>query len=84
VYPALVIARFDPLKSLRGRSAMGSQARLRQVLVVTQFALATGLIISTLVIGSQLRFVRGRDLGFSKEHTFTFYAGEKSGQFKTL
>ena len=82
VYPALVIARFDPLKSLRGYGAMGGQARLRQVLVVTQFALATGLIISTLVIGDQLRFVRERDLGFSKEHIFTFNAGDKSGQFK--
>jgi putative ABC transport system permease protein len=82
VYPALVIARFDPLKSLRGRGAAGGQARLRQVLVVTQFALATGLIISTLVIGSQLRFMRERDLGFNKDHIFTFYADAKSAQFK--
>ncbi|XWW46886.1 ABC transporter permease [Fibrella sp. USSR17] len=82
VYPALVIARFDPLKSLRGRGASGGQARLRQVLVVTQFALATGLIISTLVIGNQLRFMRERDLGFNKDHTFTFYADAKSQQFK--
>ncbi|NID09680.1 ABC transporter permease [Fibrivirga algicola] len=81
-YPALVIARFDPLKSLRGRGASGGQARLRQVLVVTQFALATGLIISTLVIGNQLRFMRERDLGFNKDHTFTFYADAKSQQFK--
>jgi len=82
VYPALVIARFDPLKSLRGRGVSGGQARLRQVLVVTQFALATGLIISTLVIGNQLRFMRERDLGFNKDHTFTFYADAKSAQFK--
>ncbi len=82
VYPALVIARFDPLKSLRGRGAKGSQVRLRQGLVITQFALATGLIISTLVIGNQLRHVQQRDLGFSKEHVFTIQTNDKTEAFR--
>ena len=82
VYPALVIARFDPMKSLRGRGAKGSQVGLRQVLVITQFALATGLIISTLVIGSQLRHIQQRNLGFSKEHVFTVQTNDKTETFR--
>ena len=82
IYPALMITQFDPLKSLRGRGAQTRQVGLRQALVVTQFALATGLIVATLIIGSQLRHIRERDLGFSKEHTFTFYAGDKAEVYK--
>ncbi len=82
VYPALMISSFNPLRSLRGRGLQAGQAGLRRVLVVTQFALATGLIVGTLVIGGQLRFIRERDLGFDKEHTFVFYAGGKAAQYK--
>ncbi len=82
IYPALMMARFDPLKSLRGRGLSVGQAGLRQVLVVTQFALAMGLIVATLVIGSQLRHIRERDLGFNKEHTFVFWAGSKTEAYK--
>jgi predicted permease len=81
-YPALMIASFDPLRSLRGRGAQSGQAGLRRVLVVTQFALATGLIIGTMVIGGQLRFMREKDLGFDKEHTFVFNVGEKAEWFR--
>ncbi|GAB4027690.1 ABC transporter permease [Spirosoma gilvum] len=82
LYPALMISAFNPLRSLRGKGEHTGQASLRRVLVVTQFALATGLIVGTLVIGGQLRYIRERDLGFNKEHTFVFYAGSKAEQYK--
>ncbi|QMW03192.1 ABC transporter permease [Spirosoma foliorum] len=82
LYPAIMMSSLNPIRSLRGRGAQSGQAGLRKVLVVTQFALATGLIIGTLVIGEQLRYIRERDLGFDKEHTFVFYAGEKAQQYK--
>lgn len=82
IYPAIVIASFNPLRSLRGRGISPGQAGLRQTLVVVQFALATGLIVGTFVIGEQLRFIRERNLGFNKEHTFLFYAGGKAEQYK--
>lgn len=82
IYPAIVIASFNPLRSLRGRGLSPGQAGLRQTLVVVQFALATGLIVGTFVIGGQLRFIRERNLGFDKEHTFLFYVGDKAEQYK--
>ncbi|GAB4022605.1 ABC transporter permease [Spirosoma migulaei] len=82
LYPAIMMSSFNPLRSLRGRGAQTGQAGLRKVLVVTQFALATGLIVGTLVIGEQLRYIRERDPGFNKEHTFVFYAGNKAQQYK--
>ncbi|CAN5290347.1 ABC transporter permease [soil metagenome] len=82
IYPAVVIASFNPLRSLGSRSLSPGQAGLRQTLVVIQFALATGLLVGTFVIGGQLRFIRERKLGFDKEHTFLFYAGDKAEQYK--
>ena len=82
VYPALLIARFDPIRSLRGRGVTGSQAGLRRVLVVTQFALATGLIFSTIVIGNQLAFLQKRNLGFNKAHIFTIQTNDKTEAFR--
>ncbi|MBO0937440.1 ABC transporter permease [Fibrella sp. HMF5335] len=84
VYPALLIARFDPIRSLRGRGAAGAHAGLRRVLVVTQFALATALIFSTIVIGNQLAFLQKRDLGFNKEHIFTIQTNDKTESFRKV
>ena len=46
----------------------GSGGRLiRQSLIVTQFAIAIGLIIGAVVIGRQLAFLRNKPLGFDKD-----------------
>jgi len=69
VYPALMISGFRPTEALRGRSeGTGHPARLRQGLVVFQFAVSIFLIIGTAVVLSQLDFFRTTQLGFDKEH----------------
>ena len=42
--------------------------RFRTVLVVFQFSLSILLIISTLVIGSQLKYMQNKKLGFNKDN----------------
>lgn len=74
IYPAVMIAGFNPIQVLRGRSNQRNTSGLRKGLVVTQFALATILITSTLIIGSQLKFIRERNPGFNREHVFSFDA----------
>ncbi|GAB3265841.1 ABC transporter permease [Larkinella harenae] len=81
LYPAIMMASFHPLRFLRGGAEPG-KAGLRQALVVTQFALATGLITGTLVVGRQLRYIQQRDLGFDKAYTFTFPGGSFTPQFQ--
>ncbi|MFH0884055.1 MAG: ABC transporter permease [bacterium] len=70
IYPAFVMSSFSPVKSLRG-SGKGSTATggvlLRRVLVVFQFVVSIGLIISTGVIFRQARYMINRPLGFDKE-----------------
>ncbi len=74
LYPALILSSFNPLKVLQGNVSVGGRnGSFRQVLVVTQFVLSTALIISTLVIGNQLRFIRERSLGYDRENVFAFW-----------
>lgn len=67
-YPALYLSSFQPLKALKGHRSSGMKsATFRKVLVVIQFGLSIFLIIGTLVIYTQMKFVRDKDLGYDKE-----------------
>jgi len=74
VYPALLLSAFRPIDALRGKiGSLGgvSSASFRKILVVTQFACSAGLIISTIVIRDQLRYIREKDLGFDQSRVFS-------------
>jgi putative ABC transport system permease protein len=68
-YPALVLSRFHPVKVLKGafRNTRGGQG-LRQSLIVFQFVISVFLIVSTFVMGEQLRFIRDKKLGYDRDH----------------
>jgi putative ABC transport system permease protein len=53
---------------LKGGIAKGFKgSRMRNILVVFQFAISIMLIIGTLVIYSQLNYIRNKDLGFNRQ-----------------
>ncbi|GAA4446988.1 ABC transporter permease [Nibrella saemangeumensis] len=67
-YPAGVLSSFEPIKVLKGKFFSTNQGHsLRNGLVVFQFAISIILIISTLVVFTQLRFIQNKELGFAKE-----------------
>ena len=67
-YPAFVLSAFEPVRALRG-TLQSRRMGLNQLMVVLQFGISVVLIITTLVVHSQLTFVRSKELGFEKEHT---------------
>jgi putative ABC transport system permease protein len=68
VYPALVLSSFRPIASLKGRFATSRQGLvLRKGLVIVQFTISISLIIGTVVVYSELDYMRSRDLGFDKD-----------------
>ncbi len=68
VYPALVLSSFQPVPVLKGRFTSGTRGIfLRKGLVVTQFTISIVLIISTIIVYNQMSFMRGYDLGFTKD-----------------
>jgi len=74
IYPALLLSSFEPLKALKGKIALRiNDVFFRKALVVTQFALSVILIAGTFVISRQLQYIRSKELGYDKDHVFSFY-----------
>lgn len=67
-YPAFVLSSFRPAAVLKG-TVQGRRrgALLRKGLVVFQFATSVCLIVGTLVVYTQLSYLREANLGFDKE-----------------
>ena len=67
-YPAVVLSRFKPVHALKDQPYPGGNAGFsRKLLIVVQNAVAQLLIICTLVISLQVKFMKTVDLGFNKD-----------------
>ncbi|HYJ64448.1 MAG TPA: FtsX-like permease family protein, partial [Parafilimonas sp.] len=68
IYPALVLSSYKPIIVLKGRFVTGTRGiLLRKALVVAQFTISIALIIATIVVYNQLKYMRSQDLGFNKD-----------------
>jgi putative ABC transport system permease protein len=74
LYPALQLSRYQPaaiLKANRSSSDPQGSGRLRNLLVVAQFAVSIGLIACTAIVYHQTVFARTADPGYQREGLIT-------------
>ncbi|MEO9869833.1 ABC transporter permease [Ekhidna sp.] len=71
-YPALFLSSFSPLKALGGTLRQGkASVRLRQILVVFQFAISILLMIGTFTVHNQIQHAKSRPVGYDQEDLIT-------------
>lgn len=67
IYPAVYLSSFRPAAILKGGETKGKKSIFRSTLVIIQFGLAIAMIVSTLVVTQQLRFMQQTDIGFKTD-----------------
>lgn len=67
-YPALILSRFKPVNALKNQVGGQTQAAgfTRKGLIIVQNVIAQVLIISTILITMQVKYLKTADLGFNK------------------
>ncbi|MCG8307268.1 MAG: ABC transporter permease [Cytophagales bacterium] len=69
IYPALYLSSFKPAGALKGLYQKGqTKSPMRNWLVGFQFVISFCIIIFTVAVNSQIRYLKNRDLGFDKEN----------------
>ena len=85
LYPAFTLASFRPtdvfLKNIKGKG----KNLFQKILVVTQFASSAALIVATIAIVAQLRYMQNMNPGYNRENTLTTaLQGASRGQYRTI
>ncbi len=86
LYPAIAASRFNMVSSLKGMTIGSSSNRIRKALIVLQFMICGGLVITTFIIRGQAQFLVNFDLGYNSEDVINLdvFRGGFDGKYATL
>jgi putative ABC transport system permease protein len=77
-YPAFFLSSLSPAHVLKGLvTSSKSGVVLRQSLIILQFAIAAFLVVTSLAVNWQMKFVKNMPQGFDRENVLIVSYGEK-------
>jgi len=72
IYPAVYLSSFRPARVIKGGAEVGkNKGTFRNILVVGQFASAIFLVIATILVFRQLKYMEQLDPGFDRDQLVT-------------
>ncbi|KZS38050.1 ABC transporter permease [Aquimarina aggregata] len=83
-YPALLLSKLGTLQALKGKVQINGRDRVRDILMIIQFAIVILLISGTFVLRGQLQYMRTKDLGFNKEQVISVPLNGKRNGYKLV
>jgi putative ABC transport system permease protein len=79
-YSAFYLSSFNPYEVLKGiRRNSGKNNRLRRILVVFQFAISILLIVGSITMYRQIKYMLSKDVGFNKEQLLVLERADALG-----
>jgi putative ABC transport system permease protein len=80
-YPALFLSSFNPYEVLKGNVTNSvNNGRMRRVLVIFQFAVSILLIVGTMIMYRQIKYMLNKDVGFNKEQLIVINSADALGK----
>jgi putative ABC transport system permease protein len=76
IYPALVLSSFRAVEVLKSKVKIGGANFFTRSLVTLQFVLSLGLIVCTVTMLQQVKYMRTKDPGFNKANVVVIDASE--------
>ncbi|MHA1989189.1 MAG: ABC transporter permease, partial [Promethearchaeota archaeon] len=78
IYPAVFLSAFQPSAVIKDKVTQGIKASyFKNILVIFQFAISIGLIISVIVVYRQMIFIKNANLGFERENIILLQISEE-------
>lgn len=69
IYPSYMLSKINPVEALKGTSYKGSGIGiLKKFLIVTQFSIALLVLIASVTINLQFRYLKNADPGYEKDN----------------
>jgi ABC-type antimicrobial peptide transport system permease subunit len=78
LYPAWSISSSNLMRALRTTTSGSSHLGVRRMLIVAQFSISMGFIISSLLVGRQISYMLGAERGFSAEAIIEFSTDDRA------
>ncbi|MFN8346354.1 MAG: ABC transporter permease [Spirosomataceae bacterium] len=77
-YPALAVTRFNTVEVLKGKvKVSGSSGGIRNSLIIFQFTMSVLLIACTMIVWTQIKYLRSKPLGFNATQVYSIPIGNE-------
>ncbi len=72
IYPSLLLSGAMPTRVIKGNFDLSNKVYFRKSMVIFQFSISAFLIISSMFIHDQMKFITNKSLGFNNDQVISF------------